>query len=134
MSCERALNFDQWKIFSENYKPMRRLVYKFTENNCDLRISAGFIQTRKRYPASFDKMSILAWKLYLIKPKFSLWTKLQRNLLYAKYLISVAATLRSSNTFLQFCFLRLKRSTIETRKNVFYFTSKALFVLEIFKF
>ena len=23
MSCERALNFDQWKIFSENYEPMR---------------------------------------------------------------------------------------------------------------
>ena len=23
MSCERALNFDQWKTFSENYKPIR---------------------------------------------------------------------------------------------------------------
>ena len=23
MSCECALNFDQWKKFSENYKPMR---------------------------------------------------------------------------------------------------------------
>ena len=23
MSCERGLNFDQWKTFSENYKPMR---------------------------------------------------------------------------------------------------------------
>ena len=35
MSCERALNFDQWKTFSENYKPMivwLWLVYKFTEN------------------------------------------------------------------------------------------------------
>ena len=35
MSCERALNFDQWKTFSENYKPMRIWfwsVYKFTEN------------------------------------------------------------------------------------------------------
>ena len=34
MSCERALTFDQWKTFSENYKPMRvwlRVAYKFTE-------------------------------------------------------------------------------------------------------
>ena len=32
------------------------------------------------------------------------------------------------------CFLSLKESTCETRKNVFYFTSKALFVLEKIKF
>ena len=58
MSCEHALNFDQWKIFSENYKPMRVrlwLVYKFTEN-----------QTQKRYPTSFDKVGILTWKLLVI--------------------------------------------------------------------
>ena len=23
MSCERALNLDQWKTFSKNYKPLR---------------------------------------------------------------------------------------------------------------
>ena len=39
-----------------------------------------------------------------------------------------------SATFLQVWFLRLKESTIETRKNVVYFTSKALFVLDIIKF
>ena len=38
-----------------------------------------------------------------------------------------------SATFLLVSFLRLKESTCETRKNVFYFTSKALFVLEIIK-
>ena len=32
------------------------------------------------------------------------------------------------------CFLSLKESTYETRKNVFYFTSKALFVLKKIKF
>ena len=37
-------------------------------------------------------------------------------------------------TFLLVCFLRLKESTCETSKNVFYFTSKALFTLEIIKF
>ena len=39
-----------------------------------------------------------------------------------------------SATYLLVCFLRLKESTFETRKNVVYFTSKALFVLEIIKF
>ena len=37
-------------------------------------------------------------------------------------------------TFLLVCFLCLKERTRETRKNVFCFTSKALFVLEIIKF
>ena len=36
--------------------------------------------------------------------------------------------------FLLVCFVILKEKTCETRKNVFYFTSKALFVLEIIKF
>ena len=35
-----------------------------------------------------------------------------------------------SATFLLVCFLNLKNSTYETRKNIFYFTSKALFVLK----
>ena len=39
-----------------------------------------------------------------------------------------------SATFLLVYFVCLKGSTHETRKNVFYFTSKALFVLEIIKF
>ena len=39
-----------------------------------------------------------------------------------------------SAAFLLVCFESLKESTCETRKNVFYFTLKALFVLEIIKF
>ena len=39
-----------------------------------------------------------------------------------------------SATFLLVYFVSLKESTCETRKNAFYFTSKALFVLEIIKF
>ena len=39
-----------------------------------------------------------------------------------------------SSTSLQVCFLSLNESTCQTRKNVFYFTSKALFVLEKIKF
>ena len=39
-----------------------------------------------------------------------------------------------STTFLLVYFLCLKESTCEARKNAFYFTLKALFVLEIIKF
>ena len=69
MSCERALNFNQWKTFSENYKPMRVwlwLVYKFTENYYPSRLFSEFIQTQKRYPTSLDKIRILTWKLLVI--------------------------------------------------------------------
>ena len=69
MSCERALNFDQWKTFSENYKPMivwLWLVYKFTENCQIYRLFSEFIQTKKRYPTSLDKIRILTRKLLVI--------------------------------------------------------------------
>ena len=39
-----------------------------------------------------------------------------------------------SATFLPVCFLSLNESSCQTRKNVFYFTSKAFFVLEKIKF
>ena len=50
MSCERALNFDQLKTFSENYKPMKVclwLAYKFNEDYCRLRLFSEFIQTQR---------------------------------------------------------------------------------------
>ena len=52
-----------------------------------------FIQTQKRYPTSLDKIRILTWKqLAIFKPSFFLRTKLLKNLLLAKYFISIAAT------------------------------------------
>ena len=69
MSCQRALNFGQWKMLSENYKPMRVwlwLVYKFIENYCRLRLFSEFIQTQNRYPTSFDKIRILTWKILVL--------------------------------------------------------------------
>ena len=39
-----------------------------------------------------------------------------------------------SATFLLVCFVCLQESTYKKWKNVFYFTSRALFVLEIIKF
>ena len=68
ISCECVLSFDQWKSFSQNYKPLNWLwfVYKFTKNNCCLQLFAKFIPTQKRCPISLDKISILTWKLLFI--------------------------------------------------------------------
>ena len=65
------LCFDQWKTFSDDYMPIRvwmLFVYKFTENDCRLRLFSEFIQTQKRYPTFLDKISILTWKLLIITP------------------------------------------------------------------
>ena len=96
MSCELALNFDQLKMFSENYETKRVglwFVYKFT-NNYYRRLSTEFIQTQKRYPTFSwaNKYPNLKTTCH-IKQKFFLWTKLLENLLLAKYLISVASAL-----------------------------------------
>ena len=47
---------------------------------------------------------------------------------FLKYFLKVVST-----AFLLFYFLSLKKRACETRKNVFYFNSKALFVLEKIK-
>ena len=57
-SCQRALNFDQWKIFSEDYKSMRVrfwLGYKFTENFCHSWLFFEFNQIQK-------EMFYLSWQ------------------------------------------------------------------------
>ena len=97
MSCERALNFDQWKTISENYEPMRVwswLVYKFTYNYCHLRLFSKFIQTQEVSYLSWPNMYPNMKTTCHIKLKFFMWTKLLENLLLAKYLISVTAPLR----------------------------------------
>ena len=69
MSCECALNFDQWKTFSENFKPMRVwlwLVYKIYRELLLLATFSKFIQTQKRCPTSLGKICILFWKLLVI--------------------------------------------------------------------
>ena len=100
MSCERALNFDQWNTFSENFKPMRvwllLLVYKIYRELLSL---ATFLQIRW----NSKEVSYVFWQNTYpnlkttchIQLKFFLWTKLLENLLLAKYLISVAAPLKT---------------------------------------
>ena len=110
MSCERALNFDQWKTFSENYEPMRVwlwFVYKL------LRIIVA------RHFSPQKEVSYLTWQntyptlktTCQIKLK-CLWTKLLENVLLAKYLISVAGPL----IFKKLCKHRLSRQPILTSK------------------
>ena len=95
MSCKRALNFDEWKTFSKNYKPIRGwlwLAYKFTENNCCWELFSEFIQTHLPWQNKYSNLKTTCH----IKSKCFLWTKLPKNLLLAKYLISVVATLISA--------------------------------------
>ena len=58
MPCKRALDFDQWKTFSENYKSIRVwlwLVYKFADNNCRSQLFFEFIRTQNKYPTPSTK-------------------------------------------------------------------------------
>ena len=55
------------------------------------------------------------------------------HILYVLYVHLPVQSLQHNNTRRPF-FLGLNKSTFETRKNVFYFTSKGLFVLEKIKF
>ena len=76
MSCKHALNFDQWKTFSENYKPMRFwlwFVYKFTENCQIYRLFSKLIQIKKRY-LSWQNTYPNSGTTCHIKLKLFLWT------------------------------------------------------------
>ena len=97
MSCECALNFDQWETFSKNYKPMwvwLWLVYKFTEKLLSLMIFLRVCSNSK-------EVFYLSWQTTYpnlktachIKLKCFLWTLLLESLLLAKYLISITAPL-----------------------------------------
>ena len=58
-----------------------------------------------------------------------------RNFFFRKWALKNTKTLKIvSATFLLVRFLSLNESTCQTRKNVFYFTLKGLFVLEKIKF
>ena len=59
MSCERALNFDQWKTFSENYKPMS-LIMACSQISRELLLLATFLRVHsKSKEASYLSCKIL---------------------------------------------------------------------------
>ena len=97
MSYERAFESDQWKTFSENYKPMRVWLWLAYKIYRELLSLATFL----RVHSNSKEVSYLSWQNRYpnlkitchIKLKLFLWTKLVENLLHAKYFISVAAPL-----------------------------------------
>ena len=65
-SWSKVLEFDQWKKFCENFKPIRVwlwFVYKIPESNCFLQLFGELIQIQKKYPTSLDNVSTLTWWL-----------------------------------------------------------------------
>ena len=105
MSCECALNFDQWITFSENYKPMKVwlwLVYKIYR---ELLLLVTFLRVHsnsKELSSSWQNMYPNLKTTCHIKLKFFLWTKLLENLLQAKYLISVCISMQNSTQFIHY--------------------------------
>ena len=116
MSYERGLNFDQWKTFSENYKPMRVWLWLFYKIYRELLSLATFL----RVHSNSEEVSYLSWQNTYpnlkttshIKLDFFLWTKVLENLILAKYLISVDAPLIVHNLLINY--LNLKRVITET--------------------
>ena len=85
-----------------------------------------------RFTKAINKMAKVKSMLNnigVIKICSHMGTTLHKRLSYIALDLKVA-----SATFLLVCFLSLKESICETRKNIFYFTSKALFFLEKNKF
>ena len=74
MSCERALNFDQWKTTSENYEPIRATFLRVYSNSKEV----SYLSWQNTYPNLKTA--------FHINLKFLLWTKLLENLFLAKYL------------------------------------------------
>ena len=108
MSCERALNFDQWKTFS-NPKTNPNLDPNPNPNQGAIFLGGAILRVPEYDYGLFKNLrriiskevSYLSWQnMYLnlkttchIKLNFLLWTKLLDNILLTNYLISVAATL-----------------------------------------
>ena len=80
------------------------------------------------------KYSIIHENTGLIGGIVKYWTRLIIGVLFLLMEIMDIPLKVMSTTFWLVCFLSLKESTWETRKNVFYFTSKALFVPGKIKF
>ena len=112
-------------------------IYWFFVNRASTQISWKniFLFEKKlfqRLGAFFLTAKPLIWASFFPqKIKFILFFKCDYLILiqYWKHGLKVV-----SATFLLGCLIYLKESTCETRRNAFYFTSKALLILEIIKF
>ena len=93
--------------FASNHFPFSKILFQF--RNLVYRVDLMYQPPKCPY-SYFSKALEFYFRVF-----FSLWA----------YLKVVSAT------FLLDCFVCLKESTCEARKNAFYFTSKALLVLDI---
>ena len=97
MSCERALNLTNEKHFPITIGH-RSLIMACLQIYLKLLSLATFFRVHSNSKEvsylSLEKIRILTWILVVIS--VFLWTKLLENLLFEKYLISVAATLTAS--------------------------------------
>ena len=85
------------------------------------------------YSNNYSKTSGSLWQYYGDEPAFTNAGAIAN--FHAAYSSTSLNPLKVvSATFLLVCLLNLTESICHTRKNVFYFTSKALFVLEKIKF
>ena len=117
---------------------MKNLINRLNANKISLNIKKTelviFRHKNKKLECPI-KIKLTRKRLYPSKLVKYLGLKIDENLNWKVQTHEIATKLKVvSATYLQVCFLCLKKSTCETRKNVFYFTSKALFVLEIIKF
>ena len=141
MSCEHALNVDQWKTFSENYN--ESLLMACLQIYRELLLLTTFL----RVHSNSKEVSYLSWQNTYsslettchIKLTFFLLNEVLENLLLANYLISVTAPLISishentTETSLTSKKCRLaKFCKVDARRNVLLFTGEQSFSSRFF--
>ena len=98
--------------------------------------SKGWDHCKSSHLQMFLKMSQILQEATCIGVSFSIWNIFKNIIFHSTTLVAASSHILNvvSASFLLISFVCLKDSTCETRKNVFYCTSKALFLLEIIKF
>ena len=123
LQIKQGLNFDFVNIF--NYFCQNELVINLKPGKTEsLLFATGrkLSQNKKSLKFECKSQTIVSTAQY----KY-LGTILDQTLSFSSDLKVMSATA------LQVCFTCLKESTCETRKNIFYFTSKALLTFQVFK-
>ena len=120
-----------------NYAP-NNCLWSFNGENFDL-YSLPFTPTNdnvydEEAVNSHVNMFILECFIKVFNLTLKIIKKLYPRLILDTYSVRFAYLKVVSVTFLLVCFVCLKESALETRKNVFYVTSKALFVREKIEF
>ena len=126
------------------FRILKTMIILFLLYICTNNVPNQNVKVQEETPADSNSDAVkTTWRLYIISKWNSLFLKLFKN--FSPFLCHFFTCNREyyewlcrlkvvSTTFLLVCFVILKESTCETRKNNFYFASKSLFVHEIIKF